>query len=113
MNNRRCAMKSLPILSALLAVTICAAGEPGLLGSPTWQPTPEHPIGFRGDGTGRYPGATPPTTFARTKRGGGYTVKNIIWAAPLPNIGVSCPIIVGDKIFLTTEVCDLVCVDKN
>src|SRR4051812_38958448 len=29
------------------------------LGSPAFQPAPERPVGWRGDGTGRYPGATP------------------------------------------------------
>ena len=32
--------------------------------------------------------------------------------APLPNNGVSTPIIVGNRVFLTSEVCDLVCLDK-
>ena len=32
---------------------------------------------------------------------------------PLPNIGVATPITVGNKIFLTSEVSDLVCLDKQ
>lgn len=36
------------------------------LGAPDRQPAPEHPIGWRGDGTGRYPAATPPINFSRT-----------------------------------------------
>jgi outer membrane protein assembly factor BamB len=108
------AMKNLVHLLyvSLLVFTSVTAGE-AALGSQSWQPTVDHPTGWRGDGTGRFPGAIPPTSWSRTKNGNVYTVKNILWAAPLPNIGVSCPVIVGDKIFLTTEVCDLVCLDKN
>jgi outer membrane protein assembly factor BamB len=37
------------------------AGAAGAgLGAPTFLPTPDQAIGWRGDGTGRYPGATPP-----------------------------------------------------
>jgi RNA polymerase sigma-70 factor (ECF subfamily) len=35
------------------------------LGSTDFQPTLEHIVGFRGDWSGRYPGATPPTTWER------------------------------------------------
>jgi outer membrane protein assembly factor BamB len=78
------------------------------LGSPKCLPTPEMPIGWRGDGTGRYPGATPPTVWARKKGAN----QNIAYMTRLPAGGVSCPVIVGDRIFLTTEVSDLVCLSK-
>jgi outer membrane protein assembly factor BamB len=84
-----------------------------VLGSPDFGPSPERPIGWRGDGTGRYPGATPPTSWERTKKGTGYVTKGIAWMSPLPDTGVCCPIIVGERIFLTTEVSDLVCLDKK
>ena len=35
------------------------------LGSPDFYPSPEHPVGWRGDGSGRFPGATPPTVWSR------------------------------------------------
>jgi len=35
------------------------------LGSPKFQPTPQQPIGWRGDGTGRFPAATPPLEWYR------------------------------------------------
>lgn len=44
-----------------------AAGT--LLGSADFLPTPEHPIGWRGDGTGKYPGATPTTAWGITLNG--------------------------------------------
>jgi outer membrane protein assembly factor BamB len=83
------------------------------LGSPQFQPTPAHPVGWRGDGTGHYPGATGPTKWSREPAATGYTTQGIVWMTPLPNVGVSSPIVVGDRIFLTTEVCDLVCLEKQ
>ncbi len=39
------------------------------LGSPNFLPTPEHPVGWRGDWTGHYPGATPPMQWERRAKG--------------------------------------------
>ncbi|MCY3017437.1 MAG: PQQ-binding-like beta-propeller repeat protein [Planctomycetota bacterium] len=47
-----------------------APNPPGaLLGSPGFSPSPERPIGWRGDWTGRYPGATPPLQWSRRVKG--------------------------------------------
>ncbi len=94
---------------AILMSTVLAA-EPAQLGSPNFMPTPEDTVGFRGDGTGRYPGATPPITWSRSKDG---ATKNIVWAAPLPTGSVASPLVVGDRIFLTAEVYDLACLEKK
>ncbi len=50
---------------------------------------------FRGpNGTGISPDADPlPTTFSETE--------NLQWKVALPGAGVSCPIVVGDKVFVT------------
>ncbi len=110
---------ALSVAIALVALTlvrpILAAGpqDGAALGSPNFRPTAERPVGWRGDGTGHYPGATPPTTWERKKTGAGYTTKGILWMAPLPNKSVSSPIVVGERIFVTTEVADLVCLDKQ
>ena len=79
-------------------------------GSPDFYPSPEHPIGWRGDGTGRYPGATPPTTWFKKENG---EKKNIVWETKLPCYSWSTPIIVGDNIFTRSEPYDLVCLNKN
>lgn len=91
--------------------TSAADGKSGALpGSPSFLPTPENPIGWRGDGTGHYPGATkPPTQWAFSTNG---VSKNISYMAPLYGYSPALPIIVGQKIFVTTY-CDLVCLDKN
>jgi outer membrane protein assembly factor BamB len=54
------------VLASLLGAGRAAAGEAGgPLGSPAFKPTPERPVGWRGDWTGRFPGATPPTEWSR------------------------------------------------
>ena len=56
------------LISALF-VLICGSASvlaaDAQLGSPDLQSTPEHPMGWRGDGSGRYPDASPPLTFKR------------------------------------------------
>lgn len=110
----RAAVKTLAVLAAfwVSAVALVAAAS-APLGSPHFAPSPERAVGWRGDGTGRYPGATPPTAWERTTNGSGYATKGIVWMAPLPNLSAGSPIVVGDKIFLTSEVSDLVCLDKQ
>lgn len=80
------------------------------MGDSSFMPSPERPVGFRGDGTGRYPAAQPPTVWDRKKSGEG---RNIIWSARLPGIAVSSPIIVGPRIYLTVEPHDVVCLEKQ
>ncbi len=58
------------ILAAGLALSILICGVPALaadkeaqLGSPDFSPSPERPVGWRGDGSGRYPAANPPVSW--------------------------------------------------
>ncbi|HSI32653.1 MAG: PQQ-binding-like beta-propeller repeat protein [Phycisphaerae bacterium] len=98
------------IVWAWWCATVTAA-EPAPATPP---PSPENPVGWRRDGTGRYPDVDPPITWARARRdAGAYETKGITWMTPMPAGGVSCPIVVGDHIYLTTEVCDLVCLDAK
>jgi hypothetical protein len=120
-------MKASPGCFSLFAVAIVAvlsfhpgsfAGESAVkkdsdkapLGSPDFFPSPEHGVGWRGDGSGRYVGATPPTTWSRGEKG---EKKNIVWETKLPCYTFSTPIIVGDKIFTRSEPYDLICLDKK
>jgi outer membrane protein assembly factor BamB len=73
-------------------------------------PAAEQVVGWRGDGTGRYPEANPPTTWSRTEKG---EKKNIAWEVKLPCYSWSTPIIVGDKIFTRSEPYDLICLNKK
>jgi outer membrane protein assembly factor BamB len=55
-------------------------------------------VGFRGDGTGRFPpDCRPPAEFD------GITGQKLVWKVPLPNFSNSSPIVVGRKVFV---VCD-------
>ncbi len=55
------------VTSPALAAEVAPAGA--LLGSADFMPTPQRPIGWRGDWTGRFPGATPPTEWSRRAKG--------------------------------------------
>ncbi|MCW8129809.1 MAG: PQQ-binding-like beta-propeller repeat protein [Planctomycetota bacterium] len=100
-------------LCVCLHAARAATPGPSVPGAPAFQPTPENPVGFRGDGTGRFPGATPPTAWSRTRAGSGYDAKGIVWAAPLPAGGISSPIVAGNRVFVTCEFADLVCLDRQ
>lgn len=62
------------------------------------------PVGWRTDGTGRYPSAEPVTEWGPDK--------NVVWKCPMPSWSNSTPVIVGDKIFVCSEPTDLVCISK-
>ncbi|MFI5381459.1 MAG: PQQ-binding-like beta-propeller repeat protein [Tepidisphaerales bacterium] len=53
--------------SAASAADAPTAGA--LLGSVEFMPTPQRPLGWRGDWTGRFPGATPPAEWSRRVKG--------------------------------------------
>lgn len=103
---------SCALVFLLLAAGVSAQAQPQP-GSPDYKPSPDQPVGWRGDGTGRYPAANPPTTWSRTRSGAGYETKGILWATPLPDRSAASPIIVGKRIFVTSENTDLVCLDKE
>src|SRR6187431_3152876 len=68
----RAAFGALVCASAILAVTAPAATAPAVpapIGSPQFAPSPERPVGWRGDWTGRFPGATPPVSWSRRVKG--------------------------------------------
>jgi HEAT repeat protein len=86
------------------------------LGHPDFQPSPERPVGWLGDWTGRYPGAADfPLEWDTT------TGENILWKTQLPEGGHSSPIVVGNpstgsgrgRVFLTCEPDLTVCLDAE
>ena len=70
-------MNAVRILTLTAAVLVTAvAADSGavkktsdILGAVGFQPTPERPVGWRGDWTGRFLGATPPLTWNRRVKG--------------------------------------------
>src|SRR2546423_9416161 len=68
------------------------------------------PAGWRGDGTGQYPDATPPTVWSKSADG---KTKNVLWQTKFPHYSWASPLIIGDRIFVRSEPYDMVCLDKN
>jgi hypothetical protein len=61
------------------------------------------PRQFRGDGTGRAPGARPPLKWSPTS--------NVAWSAPLPSWSNASPVVVGGRVCACSEPTTLLCVD--
>jgi outer membrane protein assembly factor BamB len=62
----------------------------------------EQATGWRSDGTGRFPSAEPPLAWERAK--------GVVWSAEVGKCN-SSPVVVGGKVFVTSEPDLLVCVD--
>lgn len=58
-------------------------------------------IGWRSDGSGRYPTADPPVRWSQEE--------NIVWQTSLPGRGYGSPIVVGDRVFVVSEPAELLC----
>jgi len=78
------------------AVVVLAAAQAG---------SGDEIVGWRTEGTGKYPDADPPTTWSATE--------NVIWRTPMPARGNATPILVGERIFLCAEPTTLICVDAR
>jgi outer membrane protein assembly factor BamB len=74
-----------------------------LLGSPDYRPTPEQPFGWRGDGSGQFPGATPVIEWSAKK--------NVRWSAVVGN-SYSSPILTDKFVFVTSEPNLLTCLNR-
>jgi hypothetical protein len=79
-----------------LTLTVWSAETPPVpnYGAAKPVPPPQRSIGFRGDGSGVFADAKPPTEFDAQ------TGKNLRWKVALPNHSNSSPIVVGDKVFV-------------
>lgn len=96
------------LLLALSAGTTAWSADPAApvpLGAAEFRPTPERPIGWRGDGTGCYPGATPPTEWSVKPR------KNIRWSTTV-GMSYSSPVVTDKFVLVTSEPDLLVCLDR-
>jgi outer membrane protein assembly factor BamB len=96
------------IATVLVSVSLCVdavsarAAEPGI-GHPEFTPTPEHPVGFRGDGSGRYATRLAVTSWS--------AAENVIWKADIGFWGDSGPVPAGDRVYTVKDPCELVCVN--
>lgn len=94
---RRAALPLLLCLCVFASFNAPASGGDVPLGHADFKPTPERPIGWRGDGSGVFPGATPVTEWDYE------TGKNIIWKAETPYWGTPSPIVVDGKVITACE----------
>ena len=84
-----------------------AAGS-GLLPKPAradLTASPESPVGFRGDGTGRFPDATPVTEWSQSK--------NVLWRAVMPGWSNAQPVVVDKYVFACAEPTTLLCLQRS
>jgi outer membrane protein assembly factor BamB len=93
------------VLLAFLGAVHGDAAEPAspALGSADFRPSPEHPFGWRGDGTGQFPGAAPAISWSDKK--------NVRWSATVGH-SYSSPIITDKLVLVTSEPNLLVCLDR-
>ena len=92
---------------------VCARGalaaepkesDPAGVGAGSGAGSKEAPAGWRGDGGGKYLAATPPLKWSATE--------NVTWRADV-GAGASPPLLVGSRVFVTSEPDLLVCVDAQ
>ena len=111
-------MKSIlpSLLTGSLLLSAAMAGETGPstgavakdvpLGHPDFYPSPDRPLGWRGDGSGAWPGAT---LTLSTKAG----ANNVVWRAPMPGPSFSQPLVIGEKVITQADPNWLVCVNVH
>lgn len=94
-------------IGVLLTAVLSAAASELPLGHADFLPTPERPVGYRGDGTGRFPGANPPIDWDLCSG------NRVRWYTTLPSLGCGAPTVVGDQVFVQCDPNVLVCVDAR
>src|SRR5262245_9271031 len=63
------------------------------------------PVGWRNDGTGTFPAATPPSEWG--------SEKNVLWKVAMPGASYGAPIVVGERLFVVSEPAELLCVNRT
>jgi len=63
------------------------------------------PVGWRTDGTGRYPNAIPVTSWS--------TARNVIWVADLPSWSNATPVLTDEWVFVCSEPTTLICLRRS
>ncbi len=92
-----------PILAAVIYVSILLLpSSPQTAAAQPIGPLPQHPLGWRGNGGGRYPAASPAAQWSAKK--------NILWSTDI-GPGQSSAVVAGGRVFITVEPDALVCLD--
>jgi outer membrane protein assembly factor BamB len=90
------------VFVALMWVSAVRGGEPAL-GSAEYRVSVERPLGWRGDGGGQFPGASPVTEWSATK--------NVRWSATV-GASYSSPVVTEKSVIVTSEPGTIVCVNR-
>lgn len=80
-----------------LVRALVSVADDAVLGTAGFIPSAEHPIGFRGDGTGRFPAARPLTEWDLSRKDG------VVWSTDLPGSGCGSPVVAGSVVVVTAE----------
>jgi outer membrane protein assembly factor BamB len=88
---------------AVFALAGTASAAEPKLGSAGFAPSAERPFGWRGDGSGRYPDATPPTDWSDTK--------NVRWSTAVGS-SYSSPILIEKLVVVASEPNRLIAIDR-
>ena len=89
-------------MSGILRIAVVVLLLNSLLSTKTIAQTP---VGWRTDGTGRYPDATPPVEWSAEK--------NVLWKTKMPGRSFGSPIVIGQRIFVVSDPAELLCVDAK
>jgi hypothetical protein len=89
------AIVACPVMLCLTPALRAAAPAAAAFRAP--EAVPKTGIGFRGDGTGVFPDAKPPTQWDEASG------RNILWKAPVPNWCLGCPTPVGNRVLVMSE----------
>src|SRR5262245_44973654 len=65
----------------------------------------DEPVGWRNDGSGRFPAAKPPSEWSSDK--------NVLWKVSLPGHSYGSPVVVGDNLYVASDPSDLLCVRRS
>ena len=95
--------KCFVVVFVVFVVFIAACGNPGVSKPPIAPASPQPAVGWRNDGSGRFPLATPPLEWSDTR--------NILWTTKIGPNKYSSPIVVDRKIFLVADPALLFCVN--
>ncbi len=90
----------------LCSAAVHGATEPAY-GHPDFYPSPQRPLGWRGDGSGSWPGARGVTSWNAE------TGENIVWRVAMPGAGMAQPLVIGEKVITTADPNLLVCVNVH
>lgn len=93
------AMRTVSVMCfCVLPMCVAAAhAEASPLGDAAFTPSVASPVGFRGDGSGRFPGAKPPTAWNLASGEG------VVWTAEMPGNACGSPIAVGERVITTAD----------